>query len=359
MEFLGPLSKLKFPPIEVAILNMLKGALDYPASIEARASKIASDIVFCCTQHDSDTHVSYVLVCTWDAVIELVSCIPPDHEWHRCLVQALATVRKREGTADEDDPSGGEWSDLPQLTIRVREYCEYKPSEGDEESPSSLEQWKNFTSFISQLVNSGYTSIIYLALWEIFEALESTPTEVKALFDCQVWATTEWILQCSESLMKEMTPSEGQETLKKAPGPLFGTDKPPRSLQRWDFWKKRLGEISNESEVLGIEAETKIRIEKALKFNKLINGILGDPAPFPPGQSYFTICAYTAYPQSRGAVINIMQHITGPDITDPVDFKNGFFSDDSGFDLALHIWAFKKQREVVHKMKFCGSDIPS
>lgn len=104
MEFLESLKSIEFPAIEHAILNMLKGSLDYPAPTEARASKIASDIRFCCTQKDDDTHVSFVLVCTWDVLIQLVICIPPDHEWHQCLVQALATIRKWEGTADEDDP---------------------------------------------------------------------------------------------------------------------------------------------------------------------------------------------------------------------------------------------------------------
>lgn len=59
MEFLQPLDSLEFPPIERAILNMLRGALEYPASIEARASKISSDILFCCTEKDKDTHVSF------------------------------------------------------------------------------------------------------------------------------------------------------------------------------------------------------------------------------------------------------------------------------------------------------------
>ncbi|KAF4416412.1 hypothetical protein F53441_14548, partial [Fusarium austroafricanum] len=268
MEFLESLKNIEFPPIEHAILNMLKGALDYPAPIEARASKIASDIRFCCTQKDSDTHVSIVLACTWDVLIQLVICIPPNHEWHQCLVQSLATIRKWEGTADEDDPSDGDWSNLPQLSIRVREHCEYKPRESEEalSDTESLAEWKSFTAFISRLVNSGYTELIYLALWEISGALESIPTKHTALMNCQVWAVTEWILQCSQFLMKEMTPTEGQtETIRKAPGPLFGKDLPPQSLQRWDFWKKRLIEISNESEALGVETEIKLRIEKALK----------------------------------------------------------------------------------------------
>ncbi|KEY72940.1 hypothetical protein S7711_11200 [Stachybotrys chartarum IBT 7711] len=241
MEFLQPLDSLEFPPIERAILNMLKGVFEYPAPLESRASKIASDILFCCTEKDSDTHVSFALLSTWDVLLELVSCVLPDHEWHQCLVQALALIREREGSANEEDPSY-KWSDLPQLSIRVREHWELKPTEGDEAAPNRLENWKNVTAFISKLVSSGYTKLIYLAMWEIYDALESPPTKVKALINCRVWAVTEWILQCSQLLMKEMKSPKGQieesEKASEVAGPLFGKDLPSRSLQRWDFWKK-------------------------------------------------------------------------------------------------------------------------
>lgn len=143
-----------------------------------------------------------------------------------------------------------------------------EPRQGEQalSDTESLEEWKSFSAFVSRLVNSGFTELIYLALWELSGALESVPTEQKALMDCQVWAATEWILQCSQLLMKEMMAVEEQtETVLKAPGPLFGKDLPPRSLQRWDFWKKRLAEVSNECETLGIEAETRLRIEKAIE----------------------------------------------------------------------------------------------
>ena len=81
-----------------------------------------------------------------------------------------------------------------------------EPRQGEQalSDTESLEEWKSFSAFVSRLVNSGFTELIYLALWELSGALESVPTEQKALMDCQVWAATEWILQCAQLLMKEM-----------------------------------------------------------------------------------------------------------------------------------------------------------
>ncbi len=40
-----------------------------------------------------------------------------------------------------------------------------------------------------------------------------------------------------------------------------------------------------------------------------------------------------------------------PQISDPLDFKPGFFCDPDQVDIKSHVWAYKKQREVVRRMK--------
>ncbi|KAB5583193.1 hypothetical protein GE09DRAFT_1211802 [Coniochaeta sp. 2T2.1] len=44
-------------------------------------------------------------------------------------------------------------------------------------------------------------------------------------------------------------------------------------------------------------------------------------------------------------------HITGPRITDPLDFKSGILTDAGGIDLTAHVWAYKTQREVAAAWK--------
>ncbi|OLN96794.1 Alcohol oxidase [Colletotrichum chlorophyti] len=74
-----------------------------------------------------------------------------------------------------------------------------------------------------------------------------------------------------------------------------------------------------------------------------LHGYLGDHAAIPKGQ-YTTVANYTAYPYSRGSI-----HITGPSITDPLDFDVGFFSDPHDLDLKKQVWAYKHSREVARR----------
>lgn len=70
---------------------------------------------------------------------------------------------------------------------------------------------------------------------------------------------------------------------------------------------------------------------------------LGDPSSVPEAQ-YVTIGNYTAYPYSRGHM-----HITGPELSDPLDFDVGFFSDQHDIDVKKQIWAYKKHREIMRR----------
>lgn len=79
----------------------------------------------------------------------------------------------------------------------------------------------------------------------------------------------------------------------------------------------------------------------------------GDPSSVPPGQ-YFGVAAFTAHPYSRGHL-----HITGPDLADQLDFKTGYLSDAAGFDIKVHMWAYKKQREIVRRMQTYRGEVAS
>ncbi|KAK8133111.1 GMC oxidoreductase [Apiospora kogelbergensis] len=78
---------------------------------------------------------------------------------------------------------------------------------------------------------------------------------------------------------------------------------------------------------------------------------LGDPSTVPEGQ-YVTTGTYTAYPYSRGHI-----HITGPQVSDPLDFDVGFFSDAHDVDLKKQMWAYKKQREFMRRTKLYRGEL--
>lgn len=82
-------------------------------------------------------------------------------------------------------------------------------------------------------------------------------------------------------------------------------------------------------------------------------GVLGDFSGLDPGQ-YISLAPYTAYPYSRGHL-----HITGPDISDPLDFDMGFFSDANDIDLKKQVWAYKKGREILRRTSIYRGEVAS
>ncbi|KAF7561105.1 hypothetical protein G7046_g3025 [Stylonectria norvegica] len=83
--------------------------------------------------------------------------------------------------------------------------------------------------------------------------------------------------------------------------------------------------------------------DRPLMLMGVVSCFLGDPASVPEEQ-YLTIGNYTAYPYSRGHM-----HITGPEVTDVLDFNVGFLTDANDIDLKKQIWAYKKSREIMRR----------
>ncbi|KAH7146790.1 GMC oxidoreductase-domain-containing protein [Dactylonectria estremocensis] len=91
------------------------------------------------------------------------------------------------------------------------------------------------------------------------------------------------------------------------------------------------------------DRDFKQTLDKPLALMGLMSFFLGDHSAIPAGQ-YVTVFNVTAYPYSRGHV-----HITGPELSDPLDFDVGFFTDVHDVDLKTQVWAYKKQREIMRR----------
>lgn len=63
---------------------------------------------------------------------------------------------------------------------------------------------------------------------------------------------------------------------------------------------------------------------------------------------------WTAYPYSRGHI-----HITGPKLSDRIDFDVGYLKDAHDIDLKKHIWAYKTQREIFRRMGIFRGELAS
>ncbi|OAR00279.1 hypothetical protein LLEC1_06101 [Akanthomyces lecanii] len=103
-------------------------------------------------------------------------------------------------------------------------------------------------------------------------------------------------------------------------------------------------------------ADFKSKPDKPVVCMTLVNTLLPNPAltessiPGIPGEGvapgqYLGLTAFILHPYSRGHV-----HITGAGLDDSLDFDNGFLSDKRGLDVKQHVWAYKKQREIMRRM---------
>jgi len=79
-----------------------------------------------------------------------------------------------------------------------------------------------------------------------------------------------------------------------------------------------------------------------------VAAFLGDHSTLPAPGQFFTMGLYTAYPYSRGKI-----HITSTDVDVPAEFEPGYLKLKADVDIL--VWAYKKQREMVRRMKhFAG-----
>lgn len=81
---------------------------------------------------------------------------------------------------------------------------------------------------------------------------------------------------------------------------------------------------------------------------------LGDHGALPDDAEYVSSANWTAYPYSRGHI-----HITGPDLSDPIDFDVGYLTDKGDIDVKKHIWAYKIAREIFRRMAIYRGELPS
>lgn len=92
---------------------------------------------------------------------------------------------------------------------------------------------------------------------------------------------------------------------------------------------------------------------KPLMFIAMVQTFLGNPATLKEqdGSQFFTLGTFSAYPYSRGSI-----HIASPDLNDAASFDTGFLSHPA--DLAMHVWAYKKQRELGRRTNAYAGDLP-
>ncbi|KAG8629914.1 hypothetical protein KVT40_001533 [Elsinoe batatas] len=77
-----------------------------------------------------------------------------------------------------------------------------------------------------------------------------------------------------------------------------------------------------------------------------------DHSVLPDDAEYISCANWTAYPYSRGHI-----HITGPELSDRIDFNVGYLTDPGDVDLKKHIWAYKLPREMFRRMSIYRGEL--
>jgi hypothetical protein len=126
---------------------------------------------------------------------------------------------------------------------------DHAPGERTEEpTREEVSKWQNLNSFVARLTEVDFAPWLNFPIWDLSSALEDPPFK-GANLNCQLWVVTEWILRCADVMLNYLLLAADEEL----------------GIKRWNFWKKRLVEISANRGDLGIDDVMCRRISAALQ----------------------------------------------------------------------------------------------
>ncbi|KAH6876350.1 hypothetical protein B0T10DRAFT_497880 [Thelonectria olida] len=255
---LRAIQETDLPGSQRAIFDIIRLPLQSNLAQPAKAAEVASRLHLRFAASDSPSRLADDLWDTWVVLVEVVSLIPPDHQWHSILVDALHLLRDKElvGSGHIEHPL----RDLPGLPAYVRDVW-IDPTEFEENSSQEDFKWRNLNSFIARLTAATFSPWLNLPIWQLRSALEEEPKKGTAM-DCRLWVASEWILQCGELVYDEITSNrELDEWSARAlgGGPLYESQV-PLSLARWQFWMARFQNLSENAVGLELDASVIARI---------------------------------------------------------------------------------------------------
>lgn len=122
----------------------------------------------------------------------------------------------------------------------------FQIGDDDDDEEFTLDEWLNLNSFVARLGKD----FISLGLWELRNGLEGLKAEEnpapEAVVTTRLLVAIEWIMQGGRGLLREsLLNALSHEPDSGSPwsgGPLFPGAR-GFNLERWGFWKRRLGEL--------------------------------------------------------------------------------------------------------------------
>lgn len=82
-----------------AMFDLLRSTLTFPADVEAKGAKLASDIEFIRNSSQEDLVLNMDI---WSIFLYMAQCVPLDHPWQDALLVALTKLRLKGGPISND-----------------------------------------------------------------------------------------------------------------------------------------------------------------------------------------------------------------------------------------------------------------
>ncbi|KAG5923055.1 hypothetical protein E4U53_003607 [Claviceps sorghi] len=242
------------------ILAIISNALNKLPATQASADRTAGEID---NIYPSDAaEAEKWLWSFWSIIIGMARMVSAEDE--RQTLLAL-TVAKLQTKRDQEVEMWGQrtrvWTELPMLGPVMRDSWSLSPdfNSPDHSEPCSVEEWVSLNSFAARIHGLALLDWHNFAIWEMRFGLEEPIEDRPRVRESIIATSYEWIIHAGRELYKKATEGatlDALETRALMPGSLFKSNQSGLSVERWNFWRERIG-------VLGAGARKYLVREKA------------------------------------------------------------------------------------------------
>ncbi|KAJ5629951.1 hypothetical protein N7528_003608 [Penicillium herquei] len=256
-------------PNEAKALRILDEGLH--SSYDNAAAKLTNDLRLYLELANTDgADDSDYLDSPWTMLLAIVHGLPSsEHPWLDVLATAIHGLIQQRGSMADNGPlqltEFGEHINEASHDLFTDETFKVKAIEI---LPAEIHSWKMFNSFACRLSTDEHPCLdIELPYVMMTDALENAPG-YPTKFDGKVWIAAEWLIRCGNVLYRdlgEIISTEEQAASNIQPGPLAASEGIlPISLDRWNFWRSRLIELSRAKPLVGNGVEPLIKKDDQL-----------------------------------------------------------------------------------------------
>ncbi|GFF51678.1 hypothetical protein IFM61606_02308 [Aspergillus udagawae] len=195
---------------------------------------------------------------TWGTIIKTAKQIKDNHPSQDRLVDLIHALTELPPTTVSIWSSETRlWKDLPILGPTLRE--SWDPPTYTKPNDREITEWINLQAFTARLMSKCDPSLSLLAVWTLRSGLEEELSDRE--LEGEGAAAAMWMVYGGEKLFSQLVDAVQDEEIERLmkPGTLY-SGQGQLCLERWQFWKRRFGEIS---EQIQADEETKGVIQLA------------------------------------------------------------------------------------------------